>query len=220
MIYLYLKIHNQTGLKYFGKTIRDDFDVYQGSGRYWSNHIRKHGYDVTTYLMASFHDDDLEGAQEYGLWFSEEFDIANCSDFANLREEAIDGGRMSEESKRRISKGQLGKVLSDETKLKISRSQKGKVVSDETRAKLSAIRHSEETKLKISRSLKGRKTGGKPPSFKGKKHSEETKLKMAKAKRGRKQTPEHIAAMIEGKRKAREERNGAPGGTRTRRHPV
>lgn len=45
--FLYEKIHNKTGLKYFGKTTQNPY-TYQGSGKRWKNHIKKHGYDVTT----------------------------------------------------------------------------------------------------------------------------------------------------------------------------
>jgi len=49
-IYLYLKTHNKTGLKYLGKTIQNPYK-YQGSGEYWIPHIKKHGYDVTTKIL-------------------------------------------------------------------------------------------------------------------------------------------------------------------------
>ena len=42
MIYLYVKTHNKTGLKYLGKTEQDPF-VYLGSGKRWLNHLNKHG---------------------------------------------------------------------------------------------------------------------------------------------------------------------------------
>jgi len=34
--YLYIKKHNETGLKYFGKTTQDPY-TYQGSGTDWWN---------------------------------------------------------------------------------------------------------------------------------------------------------------------------------------
>ena len=33
--YLYVKQHNKTGLKYFGKTTKKDPLKYKGSGLYW-----------------------------------------------------------------------------------------------------------------------------------------------------------------------------------------
>jgi len=49
--YLYIKTHNITGLKYLGYTKRKDPYKYKGSGDYWTKHINKHGYDVTTEIF-------------------------------------------------------------------------------------------------------------------------------------------------------------------------
>jgi len=45
-IYLYLKTHNITGLKYLGKTTQEPHK-YWGSGIDWLLHIKKYGYNVT-----------------------------------------------------------------------------------------------------------------------------------------------------------------------------
>ena len=45
--YLYIKTHNITGLKYFGKTTGDPY-TYFGSGTKWLNHLNVYGKDVTT----------------------------------------------------------------------------------------------------------------------------------------------------------------------------
>lgn len=47
-IYLYVKTHNITGKKYLGKTTRDDYHEYPGSGKIWKKHLKKHGYDYST----------------------------------------------------------------------------------------------------------------------------------------------------------------------------
>ena len=39
IIYLYLKQHNITGLKYFGKTEQNPYK-YKGSGIYWLRHLK------------------------------------------------------------------------------------------------------------------------------------------------------------------------------------
>ena len=52
--WLYIKQHNKTGLKYFGKTTLDDPITYLGSGKYWRAHLRKHGKDVTTLWCGLF----------------------------------------------------------------------------------------------------------------------------------------------------------------------
>lgn len=91
-IFLYLKTHNKTGLKYLGKTSRNP-ETYKGSGLYWLNHLRKHGYDVTTEIL--FESIDKSEIQEKGIYYSELWDIVKNPDFANLRLETGDGGDTS-----------------------------------------------------------------------------------------------------------------------------
>ena len=45
IIYLYIKQHSITNLKYFGVTKKKDPFKYMGSGTYWNRHISKHGKD-------------------------------------------------------------------------------------------------------------------------------------------------------------------------------
>ena len=116
-----------------------------------------------------------------------------------------------------IADSALGRKHKEETKRKISESEKGKVVSEKTRQLLSKIAKgtntgpkSEETKRRMSKARKGiplseehkaklskAKLGKKRPPFtdetrrkmsenqKGKKHSEEVKRKMSIAKKGK-----------------------------------
>lgn len=106
MIYLYIKTHNKTGLKYFGKTANNDPHSYQGSGRYWKRHIAKHGYDVTTEILGCFEND--EDCTKVAISFSIEHGIVNSPEWANLREEngldgAPKGNFVSEETRSKIS---------------------------------------------------------------------------------------------------------------------
>ena len=88
---LYIKTHNKTGLKYFGKTIQSDAHKYKGSGKYWLNHINKHGYDVTTIILKEFNDKFI--LEEYAIKFSELFDIVKSLNWANLKiEDGLSGG--------------------------------------------------------------------------------------------------------------------------------
>jgi len=88
-IYLYLKTHNKTGLKYLGKTINDPFK-YKGSGKRWLNHIKKHGYDVTTEIL--FKSTDEERIKEKGIYYSNLWSIIESNEFANLKiEDGNDG---------------------------------------------------------------------------------------------------------------------------------
>ena len=94
-IYLYVKTHRKTGLKYLGKTVSKDPYKYRGSGNYWRAHIKKHGYDVDTEILHECQSNDE--VREWGLHYSQLWDIVNARDehgnkiWANLKEEAGDG---------------------------------------------------------------------------------------------------------------------------------
>lgn len=81
----------------------------------------------------------------------------------NLREGRANG-KLSEESKIKMSKSHIGKKLSDQTKNKLSQIHKGKIISKETRNKISIANsgkkygpQSEDVRLKKSIALKNRK---------------------------------------------------------------
>lgn len=94
-IYLYIKTHNKTGLKYLGKTIQKDPHKYPGSGKFWIRHLSKHGYDYTTEILRECQSN--EELQEWGMHYSNLFDIVNAKDktgkkvWANLKPEYGDG---------------------------------------------------------------------------------------------------------------------------------
>ncbi len=92
MIYLYIKTHNTTGLKYMGKTTQDPYK-YKGSGKRWLNHIKKHGNDVTTIIVGQF--TTIEELKQVSIPLSEKYNIVNSSEWANLRIESGDGGGTS-----------------------------------------------------------------------------------------------------------------------------
>ena len=73
MIYLYVKTHNVTGLKYLGKTHRKDPIKYKGSGTHWRRHIQKYGYDVTTEIL--FKSEDIDQIKKLGLYYSNLWNI-------------------------------------------------------------------------------------------------------------------------------------------------
>jgi len=68
--------------------------------------------------------------------------------------------KLSEETKRKISEANKGRIVSPETRIKIGVKHKGKIISENTRQKLSLAnlgkKLSEETKRKISLSNKGK----------------------------------------------------------------
>lgn len=96
MIYLYVKTHNKTGLKYLGKT-KHNPHKYQGSGTYWKRHIKKYGYDVTTEIV--FQSDDIQTFKQKCIYYSILWNIVESSEWANLVEENGVGGSNSRSAK-------------------------------------------------------------------------------------------------------------------------
>lgn len=181
-IYLYIKQHSITGLKYFGKTASSPFN-YDGSGIRWINHINKHGREhIKTLDVFGF--DIQEEATEFALKFSSDNDIVESLEWANLiPENAKDGGGnigipASENSKLKNRVAHLGKTHTLESKEKCSIAKMGKKKSKETRKRMSEAaknrskshldkivatrktndnyKQSEKTKEKISSSCKGK----------------------------------------------------------------
>lgn len=161
MIYLYVKTHNKTGLKYLGKTVQDPFK-YKGSGKHWMRHIKKYGYDVTTEIV--FQCDDKQIFKEYSENYSKLHDIVKSKDWANIVEELGDGGDTSQSPKYNQAKmnGKFnGHIFKTEEQLeranqKRSLSLLGHKVSQETRDKISKTR-----KEKASKGILGTKKGKK-----------------------------------------------------------
>lgn len=176
MFYLYLKTHNKTGLKYLGYTKNDPIK-YKGSGKYWSNHIKIHGNDVTTQIL--FQSEIIDDISQEGSKYSQIWNIIEDASFANLCEE--DGNKLYGKANINF----MGHAQTEETRLKISknngRGNAGKYGSDHP-AYGHKVNHQNYEHLKIARSAitevwnKG-KTGLQT-------HNEETKLKMSAAKIG------------------------------------
>jgi hypothetical protein len=141
MFTLYLKTHRKTGLKYLGYTKNDPFK-YRGSGKYWKDHIKKHGNDVLTEIL--FQSDKIDEISAKGLEYSVEWNIAESQEFANHCFEDgnkgygnaninFKGHPQTEETRKKISqnngRGNKGKFGKDHPSY-------GHKMSDETKAKL------------------------------------------------------------------------------------
>ena len=164
-IYLYVKQHQSTGLKYFGMTTKADPFKYKGSGKHWQRHLKKHGADINTIELWGF--DNQEDCTRFALEFSEKHCVVESKEWANLiPENGMDGGtagiKLSEEHKTNLRVSHLGKKLSEEHKAKLR-----KPKSEETKAKMRKPK-SEETKAKMRSAQLG------------KKHTEESRAKMRK----------------------------------------
>lgn len=144
--YLYVKTHNITGLKYFGKTIQDPFK-YKGSGKYWQRHIQKYGYDVNTHIIGYYTDENE--CTRIALEFSDKHHIVESKNWANLMpENGICGGLQH-------NSGENFKLLNSKPR---PISQKRKISNS-----LKGIIHSPESNLKRAESNKGLNTGKPKP---------------------------------------------------------
>ena len=97
---LYIATHNKTGMKYFGKsskyfTQEDIQKYYHGSGKHWTCHLKKHGDDVTMtiYKICSLNVNSKDYVKHVALKFSEENDIVESNEWANLIPEDGTEGR-------------------------------------------------------------------------------------------------------------------------------
>jgi hypothetical protein len=128
LTHLYIKQHSVTGLKYFGKTTKEDPVSYLGSGIHWKRHIKKHGTEhVKTLWYQSFQDE--KSLIDYATKFSKENNIVESKEWANLKEEnGLDGGMekgwWSEkhiEYNRQKAKERWANGVYDKEKLRLSR---------------------------------------------------------------------------------------------------
>lgn len=176
MTYLYIKQHNKTGLLYFGKTSKNP-EKYRGSGKHWRNHLKCHGYDVTTLWWCLY--TEIEVCSEFAIAFSKINNIVESESWANMMiEDGING------------RGSPGRKVSSETRNKISQANKGRKHSDE---------------VNKSKGLPGEKNpmygvhrhGENSPHF-GHSHSEESKLKIStKAKNRLKSICPHCSKLVD-----------------------
>ena len=167
--YLYVKIHNITNLKYFGKTTAKDPYKYKGSGKYWVRHIKKHGYDVSTEIIGYYNDE--QECLNIANHFSCDNNIVKSSEWANLKEETLDGGwdYINDNGKNIYGKnGQSGYGLEN-------------LIKNTSQYMRDNGRYEEYIKS-ISNSLKeGYSSGRLINHFKGKTHTDDTKAKIGAA---------------------------------------
>lgn len=87
---LYVKTHNETGLKYLGYTKQKAYHKYAGSGTYWKLHLRKHGRDYSTEIIKECQ--SKEEIKESGKHYSSIWNVVESNDWANLKPETGEGG--------------------------------------------------------------------------------------------------------------------------------
>ncbi len=156
--YLYLKQHNKTGLKYFGKTVKNP-ETYKGSGVYWNRHLEVHGNDVITVWSKLFTDEQELNA--FALEFSKNNNIVESNEYANLKlEDGLMGGDtgITEAGRKIISEKSKKYRHSEETLEKIRKARAkqtnlttGQKHSPETISKIKAARANQKNVRGISR---------------------------------------------------------------------
>jgi hypothetical protein len=200
-IYLYVKTHNKTGLKYLGKTSSLDPYSYSGSGTRWLNHLKKHGYDFQTEIIRECQTE--EELKEWGLHYSNLWNVAESNEWANLKSEEGQGGKHNQETKKRLS--EIKKEQYALGKLKPWNKGKTGIYSQETRSKISEAnkkrKHSKKTKLKMS--LANRSSYQRTASV-----SDETKKKLSEARKGKPSPTKGYRWTIEQKQNLTESRKG------------
>lgn len=103
---LYIKTHLKTGLKYLGQTSKDPM-IYCGSGIDWKKHLREHGNDITTQIL--YQGSDREEMKRLGRYYSDLWEVAKSSEWANRIPETGGGSTPSDETRKIISEKLTGK---------------------------------------------------------------------------------------------------------------
>jgi hypothetical protein len=125
-IYLYVKTHNKTGLKYLGKTTSKDPHKYHGSGADWKTHLKEHGIDYTTEIVRECQTN--KELYEWGTHYSNLWNVVESTEWANRIPETGGGANHPEERKELFRQQQLGKKKpprTDSHKKNLSNATKG-----------------------------------------------------------------------------------------------
>eukprot|EP01083_Nonionella_stella_P292031 993464_1 len=161
-------------------------------------HIKEHQSDIRTIIVNHF--TDAYSCNTFCMQFSIVNDIVNSNEWANKVMELGWGAFIhTEESKRKISQKNKGRICSEATRKKISESHQGernpmfgKKHTDKAKQKMKGRKCSQDTKRKMSESRKGERN-----HMLGKKHTDESKQKMKERAYGRKCSQETRKKMSE-----------------------
>ena len=148
-IYLYVKTHRKTGLKYLGMTTKSDPHKYAGSGKMWKQHLKEHGMDYdTTILLES---NNKEEIKEKGVYYSKLWNVVKSQQWANQKIESGSGGWTPQSGRVPWNKG---RPMDEVQKNKISKTKKGKFIGENN--PFFNKKHTSQTKQQISQKNKGR----------------------------------------------------------------
>lgn len=197
MITLYIKTHNVTGLRYFGKTTNSNPHKYRGSGKYWKRHIKKYGYDVTTTIVGTYLTE--KECNIAAIAFSVENNIVESQEWANLQNENGRDGAPS---------GHSGHAFTAEERLLMSDGLRQRWSDDAYRSKMREAQRQAWTPERKQKQTERLKTEWTPD--RKRKHSESLRGRpnpaTSKAQRGKAKPPGFgslVSAALKGRPKAR-----------------
>ena len=180
--YIYETTNLINGKKYIGQH-RGSFDEnYKGSGTLLRRAIKKYGKENFKVKLLEECNNQIHLNEREIYWITK-FNASKNDNYYNV---SIGGNNFmtlvnhTEETKRKISEANKGKIVSDEIRKKISNTEKGKIVSNETKKRIS-----EANRLRFKDPLERYKCGN---STRGKhiSHSKEHNKKVAEALRNKK----------------------------------
>jgi group I intron endonuclease len=190
---IYIWENNINKKKYVGQSVnierrkRNYIRCDKSINPYIRNAIKKHGIEKFTCTVIECDKSELNRLEQQ---YISDLKLTDRKYGYNIHPGGSKGP-MSEETKKRLSKAMmgnipwnLGKHWDEETREKISKNQLGKVVRQETKDKISKAnigrKFSEEHKKRISEALKGiKRPCGKDHMYFGKHRSEETRRKIS-----------------------------------------
>lgn len=120
---LYIKQCPHCGLKYFGKSTREDIETYRGSGTKWENHLNLHNVKPVHLWNSDWYYD--KSITKFAIRFSRLNRIVHSKMWANLKEEdGLDGGwehvNSDENIRSRIHETKISKYGEDYMMLLVS----------------------------------------------------------------------------------------------------
>lgn len=195
IIYLYVKTHLITEMKYFGRTVRDP-QTYNGSGQAWLDHLREFGSIVRTEIVGTFNS-KLE-ARTAAIDFCYANRVMESPQWLNHNLETAGGSLtawnksvpLSEDAKQHLSELNKGTVPRNKGTTVYNDGARHYYLfeSDPRISELNLVRgglpRSEEHRAKISSALTGiKRSEDQKEKHRNFRHSEETKQLMSKKRK-------------------------------------
>ena len=206
--FVYYWSNNLNQKWYIGSHKGTPDDGYISSSKVFKRAVEKYGIENFTRIIL-YRGENYRQVEDDILKMLKAAQYFGSYNLRNSSKGGIDGYKHSEETKAKISKAHIGKIVSEETKTRLSLSHIGNAPSEESRKKSSLSnkgqKRSEEFCERISNARKGiifteEQLINMSSSHIGNKHTEETKAKMSRSRKGVKKSEEHIRKVAEANR--------------------